>query len=205
MKETDTSQSELIKRIKEGDITSFHEIVELYKKKIYYIAYDICGDHHEAEDISQEVFIKVFRFINSFRADAKFSTWIYQITVNTAIDTLRRYKKKQISMETARMDSLPPDSSAIGACITDPESHTVRNRLRQRLMQALPGLSKKERTIFVMRYFNEFKPLEIANMLEISINSVKTMLLRAKKKLRKKLAPYNHPYDWDTNQEVPYE
>lgn len=203
--ETDTNQSELIKRIKEGDITSFHKIVEMYKKKVYYIAYDICDDHHEAEDISQEVFIKVFRFINTFRSDARFSTWIFQITVNTAIDTIRRYKKKQFFMETAQMDSMPPDSSATGASVTCPESQTLRHLLRQRLMQALPGLSRMERTVFVMRYFNEFKPIEIADMLGISINSIKTMLLRAKKKLRKKLAPYNHSYDWDPNPEVPHE
>jgi RNA polymerase sigma-70 factor, ECF subfamily len=205
MKECETSQIELVKRIKGGDMLAFHEIVELYKKKVYYIAYNICNDHHEAEDISQEVFIKVFRYIDSFRSEAKFSTWIYQVAVNTSIDTLRKYKKRQFSMETAQMDSLPPETSATGSTVTCPQSHAARNLLRQRLLQALPELSKKERTIFVMRYFNEFKPLEIAEILNLSINSIKTMLLRAKKKLRKKLAPYNHPYDGKPYSEVPYE
>lgn len=194
-----TYQIELVKRTCEGDISAFHEIVELYKKKVYYIAYDICGDFHEAEDISQEVFIKVFKFIHKLRSDTKFSTWLHQVSVNTAIDALRKHKKKQVSMETAQMDSLPPDSAVTGTRVTGPESQTAQDMLRQRVQQALPGLSKKERTAFVMRYFNDFKPLEIAEIMGISINTIKTLLLRAKKKLRKKLAPYNQEFGWSTN------
>jgi RNA polymerase sigma-70 factor (ECF subfamily) len=200
-----TYQIELVKRTSQGDISAFHEIVELYKKKVYYIAYNICGDFHEAEDISQEVFIKVFRFINKFRSDAKLSTWIYQVSVNTSIDAVRKRKKKQVFMETAQMDSLPPDSTVTGSNTAGPENLTARDLFRQRIHQALPGLSKKERAVFVMRYLNEFKLLEIAEIQGISINSIKTLLLRAKKKLRKKLAPYNQEYGWSTYPEVPNE
>ena len=200
-----TYQIELVKRTCEGDISAFHEIVELYKKKVYYIAYDICGDFHEAEDISQEVFIKVFKFINKFRSDAKFSTWIYQVSVNTSIDAIRKHKKKQIFMESAQMDTLPPDSTVTGTGLTGPEEQSARDMLRRRVQQALPGLSKKERAVFVMRYFNELKPLEIAEIMNISTNTIKTLLLRAKRKLRKELAPYNQEYGWTTNPEAAYE
>lgn len=185
----ETYEIELVKQMRDGDISSFHEIVDTYKKKVYFIAYDICGDRHEAEDISQEVFIKVFRFIKKFRMDSKLSTWIYQVSVNTAIDAVRKHKKKQVLMETAEMDAIPPGPDANGE--TEPEHLAARNQMRQQVQQALPALSKKERAVFVLRYFSEFKLLEVAEIMEISINSTKTLLLRAKRKLQKKLAAYN--------------
>ena len=200
-----TDQIELVKRTCEGDISAFHEIVERYKKKVYYIAHDICGDHHEAEDISQEVFIKVFKSINKFRSDARFSTWLYQIAVNTSIDAFRKHKKKQVFMENTQMDSLSPGSMVTGTAVTDPENQSAQDMLQYHVRQALPGLSKKERTVFAMRYFNDFKPLEIAEIMNLSINTIKTLLLRAKKKLRKKLAPYKSEHGWMTNPEVSYE
>lgn len=193
-----TDHIELVKRTCGGDISAFYEIVELYKKKVYYIAYDICGDAHDAEDISQEVFIKVFKFINKFRSDAKFSTWLYQIAVNTSIDTIRKLKKKQVSMETTQMDSLPPESTVTGTVVTGPGNQSAQDMLQHHVRQALPALSKGERTAFVMRYFNDFKPLEIAEIMDVSVNTIKTLLLRAKRKLRKKLAHYNREYGGKT-------
>ncbi len=201
----DTYDIELVRRTCEGDMTAFHQIVDTYKKKVYYIAYNICGDHHEAEDISQEVFIKVFKSIKKFRKDAKFSSWLYQVSVNTSIDAIRKVKKKQDSMETAQIDTLHPETSATGARATNPETQAANDLMRQKVQQALPVLSKKERAAFVMRYFNGFKVSEIADMMEVSINSIKTMLLRAKKKLRKKLAPYHHEFGWNTTPEANHE
>lgn len=183
-------QSELVKRTCEGDITAFHEIVDLHKKKVYYIAFNLIGDFHEAEDISQEVFIKVFRFIKKFRAEAKLSTWIYQIAVNTSLDAVRKLKDKQVLMETGQMESLPPAADS-GSEASGPENQAARELFRRRLQRALPGLSKKEQAVFALRYFNEFKLAEISEIMDISINTIKTLLMRAKKKLRKKLARYN--------------
>jgi RNA polymerase sigma-70 factor, ECF subfamily len=176
-------QIELVKRICEGDVSAFYEIVDLYKKKIYYIAYNICGDHHEAEDISQEVFIKVYKYINKFRFDAKLSTWIYQISVNTSIDAIRKKNKKQDLIEPTLMDTIQPNTSIRG-----PEEQTSQNHSLQQIRQAIPGLSKKEQTAFVMHYFNGFNMKEIAEIMALSINTIKTLLLRARRKLRFKLA-----------------
>ena len=84
----------LVDRISSGDSTAFQEFVDRYKKKIYYIAYDITGDHDDAEDVSQEVFIKVFRSLKTFRRNAKISSWLYQISVNASIDLLRKKSSK---------------------------------------------------------------------------------------------------------------
>lgn len=87
-------EQNLIDRLYSGDQSAFYDLVGRHKKKIYYIAYDITGDHHEAEDISQEVFMKVYRSLSTFRRDSKMSSWLYQITVNTSIDSLRRKTAK---------------------------------------------------------------------------------------------------------------
>lgn len=193
-----TDDNESVRRFLNGDRTAFYEIVEKYKKKVYFIALDVTGDHHEAEDISQEVFIKMFRFIHKFRMDSKLSSWIYQITINTSIDAIRKNRKKNVLMENAQMESLPSDPAVPGA---SPESQAALDMLHQRIRTALPKLSKKEHSVFVMRYFNDFKSVEIAEILNISVNTIKTLLLRGKKKLRKELANYH----WDSNPEVSYE
>lgn len=198
-------QFELVKRACKGDMSAFHEIVEIYKKKVYYISFNICGDHHEAEDISQEVFIKVFRFIKKFRFDAKLSTWIYQISVNTSLDIVRKRKNKQIYMETSEMESLPSDQTVTGSNINDPENLAIQDSIQQKLSENLKDLSKKEHAVFILRYYNGLKYVEIAEILNISINTIKTLLLRAKKKLKKKLIPYRHEYIIGAKKEISYE
>jgi len=200
-----TYRTELVKRACKGDMTAFYEIVELYKKKVYFTAYRICGDHPEAEDISQEVFIKVFRFLHKFRLDAKLSTWIYQVTVNTAIDAVRKQKKKQVYMENTQMETMSQEATVTGSPAAGPEKQAEQNSLRRWIRQALPDLSRKEQTVFALRYYNEMKLSEIAEIMNISVNTIKTMLLRAKKKLRKRLAAYHPEYDMSHDAEVSYE
>ena len=184
-------EKKLVERICGGDMTAFQRLVEQYKKKVYYLANDILGDHHEAEDISQEVFIKVFRFIKKFRKDAKLSSWIYKITVNTSIDVKRKKTKKtHIFMEDSQMESIQQDSSLTGTRINNPEHRAEVNMLQSRIEQLLHKVSPKERSVFVMRYYNEFKTTEIAEALNVSTNTIKSLLFRAKKKLRKELSIY---------------
>ncbi len=188
---TNKDEKKLVDRICGGDMASFQELVERYKKKVYYLANDIVGDHHDAEDISQEVFIKVFRFIKKFRKDAKLSSWIYQITVNTSIDLKRKKTKKtHVYMEDSQMDSIQQSSSLTGSRINHPERRAEANMLQNQIEQLLHKVSPKERSVFVMRYYNEFKTTEIAETLNVSTNTIKSLLFRAKKKLRKELSIY---------------
>lgn len=181
----------LVDRFCGGDHTAFHELVGQYKKKIYYLAYDITGNHQEAEDISQEVFIKMFRSLKKFRRDAKMSSWLYQITVNASIDTLRKKSSKpkrsidefdhlyiQEGLTTGRAANFDPVSSA--------ESSQIQNHISQALQKITP----KERTVFVMRHYNDLKLNEIAEILNVTIGTVKSLLFRAIKKLRKELSSY---------------
>ncbi len=192
---------DLINRAREKDLSAIQAIIEQHKKKIYFIAYDICGDQNEAEDISQEVFIKIFRFIGSFKFDAKFSSWVYQIAVNTAIDLVRK-RKRQIFMENAEMESLLGLRAETGGRSDNPETLTLQELLRQKIRIALLDLSKREQAVFLLRYFNQLKYAEISEILKISENTIKTLLFRGKKKLRKKLASHYQDNIFFTSPEV---
>lgn len=192
--ETETYQVELVKRACRGDKSAFHEIVGLYRKKVYYIAFDICKDKHEAEDISQEVFIKVFRFIDNFKFNSKFSSWIYQIAVNTSLDNVRKHKDRQVYMESSEMESVNYTPAVKSEEQKTPEKLTLEELLQQKIRQEVDGLSKQEHSAFVLRYYNGFKNSEIAEVMELSINTVKTLLFRAKKKMQNSLAPLKEEY-----------
>ena len=186
-----TDETKLVDRICQGQFEAFHELVELYKKKVYYLAFDMTGDHHDAEDISQEVFIKVFRHIKKFRKDSALKSWIYQITVNTCIDVQRKkFKKPQVLMEGSEMDSLQQEPAWAGTRNTDPEHYAEANMIQHRIQQLLHKVSPRERSAFVMRYYNELKTNEIAKILDVSTNTIKSLLFRARKKLQKELSFY---------------
>jgi len=182
----------LIDRFCKGDHAAFHELVGRHKKKIYYLAYDITGDHHEAEDISQEVFIKMYRSLKTFRRDAKISSWLYQVTVNASIDSLRKKSSRQAKPigEFDRL-SIQESLAASGAHVFDPLRSTESSQIQNHISQALKKISPKERTIFVMRHYNDLKLNEIAEVLGITIGTVKSLLFRAIRKLRKELSSYS--------------
>ena len=185
------NEQALVDRFCNGDSSAFQELVERHKKKVYYVAYDITGDHHEAEDISQEVFIKMFRSLKTFRRDAKMSSWLYQIAVNTSIDSLRRksHKRKKllVRLDKASIIENPPGS---GTTVVDPEQSAEASIIQSHISQALQRVSPRERSVFVMRHYNDLKMNEIAEILNVSVGTVKSLLFRAIKKLRKELLFY---------------
>ncbi len=196
------NEKNIIELVCAGDMYAFESIVERYKKKVYYIAYDIVGNHHDAEDISQEVFIKMYRTLSRFRKDAKMSSWLYQIAVNTSIDVLRKRKSKPLlnalDLEEAETHENPPGSTG-GK--DDPERRAVASLMQEHIQKALCKITPQERTVFVMRHYNEFKIREIADVLEVSSGTVKSLLFRALKKLRKELATSQGKRRWEVNYE----
>jgi len=182
----------LVEKICQGDVSAFRDLVEKYKKKIFYLAYDFLKDHSEAEDISQEVFIKVFRSIQKFKKDAKMSTWIYQITVNTCIDALRRKKAKpSIQLDEGKPVETWAADSILSAKISSPESSADASLLQIKIQDALQKISDKERAVFVMRHYNDLTINEIADVMKISSGTVKSFLFRGLQKLRKELSVYH--------------
>jgi len=181
----------LVDRISSGDSTAFQEFVDRYKKKIYYIAYDITGDHDDAEDVSQEVFIKVFRSLKTFRRNAKISSWLYQISVNASIDLLRKKSSKpEKSMDDIERADIQENLPGSSTHAQNPERSAEDLIIQNHISEALQKVSPKERSVFVMRHYNELKIREIAEILKVSPGTVKALFYRATRKLRKELSFY---------------
>jgi len=192
----------LIDRLCSGDQTAFYDLVGRYKKKIYHLAYDITGDHHEAEDISQEVFMKVYRALKTFRRDAKMSSWLHQITVNASIDSLRR-KSAKPAKSMGKFDNVVAQENIIASSTQnyDPVQSTESIQIQNRISLALQKISPKERIVFVLCHYNGLKLNETAEILNVTIGTVKSLLFRAIRKLRKELSPFLNDY----RMEIPHE
>jgi RNA polymerase sigma-70 factor (ECF subfamily) len=192
----------LVDRICSGDLSAFQELVENHKRKVYYLAYDIVGDHQEAEDVSQEVFIKVYRSIHTFRKDAKMSSWIHHITVNSAIDVLRKHKARpKVNLEHLDQAEAYDNPPGAGSAFPNPEKTADASLLQGRIQDALHKVSPRERTVFMMRHYNDFQISEIADVLEVSTGTVKSLLFRALHKLRKELSSYTGNARWEASYE----
>lgn len=190
----------LIDRLCSGDQSAFHDLVGRYKKKVYYLAYDITGDHHEAEDISQEVFMKVYRSLKTFRRDAKMSSWLHQITVNASIDSLRR-KSVRHARSGSELDNVETEENllASGTHNLDPVRTTESIQIQNRISQALQKISPRERIVFVMCHYNGLKLKETAEILNVTLGTVKSLLFRAIKKLRKEISPFLYEYNTENS------
>lgn len=183
---------ELVRRVQAGEASAFREFVRRHQRDVYGLAYDLCGNHHDAEDLSQEVFIKAYRAIGSFRADAKPGSWLYRITMNTFLDSRRRKPVSMISLQAPR-DTEPGDDHPIDmpAPTAGPDRVTHSAQIGQDIERALDVLSAQERSVFVMRHYQDMPIGEISTCLSIAEGTVKSMLFRSIRKLRVQLAHYS--------------
>jgi RNA polymerase sigma-70 factor (ECF subfamily) len=184
-----TEEKELIDRLSRGETAAFRELVGAYKKKMYHFALDMVGDPADAEDISQEVFLKVFRSFSTFKRTAKLSSWLYRIAYNAAIDHLRRKSTTPEAVRDEVLDaSLQDRGFGESSAAQDPARVAEKNLLQARIEKALQKVSSQERAVFLMRHDNDLKLDEIAEIMKISIGSVKSYLFRCIRKLRKELS-----------------
>ncbi len=176
--------------MQQGDMSAFRELVERYKKNIYYLAHDLTRNHHDAEDLSQEVFIKAFRSMQNFRGDAKLSSWLYRITVNTAISQKRKKSVSNMQLQENFDECVNESEQNNKSFSRNPEKLAEAGLMRDHLERAIQKLTPRERSIFVLRHYNDLPQKEIAEILKINVGTVKSMLFRAIKKLQDELAFY---------------
>ena len=162
----------------------FRALVEQYKRPLYALAYDLTGSHHDAEDLSQEVFIKAYRALPDFRGDAQLFSWLYRITVNTHLNKRRkkalRFRQLWDDFSRAERDDPAPR----------PDDLVQDGGIRQHVDAALEQLSPRERTAFVLRYYQDLSIKEVAATMDVAEGTVKSLLYRAAQKLRDALAFY---------------
>ncbi len=181
----------LIEQIKQGQKDAFKELVEKYQKPLYYYCYRLCRNHADAEDLSQEVFIKVYQKIDQFREEAKIQTWIYRIASNAFIDK----KRRKVFMLT-EIDNPDGDTNYDAAAIQSQKSNISPERqaesaiLQKHIDKAMQKLSDKEKAAFILKHHNGLAIKEIAAIFKTSDGTVKSHLFRAVKKLQTSLAFY---------------
>jgi len=186
-------EQDLILSVQGGQKELFYELVRPYEKRVYAAALAILHNEQDAEDVVQEAMLKAFAKIGQFRAEARFSTWLIQITVNEAL--MRRRRGRIVVMEGIddhRLGQGDSDRDYAPRDFADwreiPSETLERKEVRQRLAQALSSLDRKYREVFVLRDMEHLNIQETADALGISVASVKTRLLRARLMLRDMLA-----------------
>jgi len=185
---------ELVERLRAGEPAAFREMVECYQRDVYALAYDLCGNHHDAEDLSQEVFIKAIRGVGSFRADAKLGSWLYRITMNAHIDNKRRKPVQLVSIDghmgENEAEPLADRMLDLAAVAVGPDRAAGAARFQADVERALDALSTQERSVFVLRHYHDMKIGEISSSLSIAEGTVKSLLFRSMRKLRDRLSQY---------------
>jgi RNA polymerase sigma-70 factor (ECF subfamily) len=181
-------ENAIIEGMARGDQRAFHELVERFKKKVYYLALDMAGNPVDAEDISQEVFLKVYRSFSTFRKGAKLSSWLYRITYNASIDHLRRKGAAPEAIADELIESsLGSDAGLPRRGAADPGAALESSQLQDRIARALEKVSPQEKAVFLLRHYDDLMLKDIASCLGLSIGSVKSYLFRAVHKLQKEL------------------
>ena len=183
-----SADTDLISRAAGGDTSAFQALVERHRSMVYRAAYQFAGNHHDAEDIAQEVFIKVYRSLDRFRQDAQLTSWLYRIVMNACIDHRRRQRPAVTAPfgEEAeqRMLNTPEDTPG-------PEERAYAGELGQVLESEIGRLPNGQRVVFVMRHHQGMKLCEIAEALGLAEGTVKRQLHAAVHRLRQALTQAN--------------
>src|SRR5216684_1784597 len=184
------NEETLIRRIREGEHELFYELIRPYERRVYSAALSILRNEADAEDAAQEAMLKAFKHIRQFRAEARFSTWLIQITVNEARMWRRKghaHMMEPIAIREDEEGNYTPRDFADWREI--PSETLERHEVRQMLAEALASLGQIYREVFVLRDMQQLSIEETSKALGISTASVKTRLLRARLMLRDLLAP----------------
>ncbi len=159
-----------------------YQIVDKYRKFVFAVAFRYSGSYDDADDISQETFIKVFENLHKFQGKSSLKTWIYKITVNTF---LAGKKKRRITSALNQLEA--NDIENIEANSSTPDEELEFKELNEKFLKALNSLPKKQREVFSLRYFDEMKYEDISDLLGLTVGGLKANYFHAIKKLTKLL------------------
>jgi len=183
------SSEDLMARIAEGDEDAFEILVGRHQTSILNLIYRFIGDRTQAKDFSQEVFLKVWQAARSYEPKARFTTWIYQITVNLCLNELKSARRKKW-FQFLRFGE--DQENTIEDVIVDPspspEDLLLSRERSKRISEALQGLPANQRMALVLKRYDDLSYNEIAGILGCSVSAVESLLVRAKRTLQKKLA-----------------
>lgn len=191
---TSELEDKLVKLAQQGDQKAFQELVVRYQRRVFNICYGIVKNADEAQDLTQETFIRVHKNLARFEGNASFYTWIYRIAKNVGIDHIRKSRRRSASSFDEMMETNTERTIDTGSMPTplgiNPSKVAGRRELMEQMQNALASLSESHREIIVLREIEDLSYQEIADALDISIGTVMSRLHHARKNMQKALHDY---------------
>lgn len=174
----------LVQNVKQGDKEAFMVLIRTYQKKVFVVAYSFFRNREDALDLVQETFLKLYQKIGLFRRGENFEAWLLQISKNLCIDYYRKnYLRRKEGENGKRIEELTLQSES------RQDFHQTQE-FREILSRSVDKLTEKQRMIFIMRHYNQMKNEEIAQILNISLGTVKSLHFKAIQNLRALMSPY---------------
>lgn len=190
----ETPDLELVARCRDGDRDAYRLLVERYQRRVYGIAIGVLKNPEDAMDVTQDVFVKVYKNLGSFKGDSSFYTWLYRVCVNLCIDHVRKAKRARsveyddgIARDDGGEDAAP---LVADTAHMHPGKAAERSQLRDAIAAALDQLSENHRTIIILREVEGLSYEEIAEAMECHVGTVMSRLHHARKNLQKALKPF---------------
>lgn len=182
-----TNEDKLIRKAQKGDVPAFERIISDYQNVVYSVAYRYADNAEDAADMSQEIFLKMFKSINTFQFKSKLSTWIYRVATNTCIDLVKKAKRdgSTYSINEGYENS---DGDMKYSEITDdssqPDVVAEKSEMRDVINTAISELNEDYRTVIILRDIQGLSYDEISEIIDCSVGTVKSRISRGRKKLR---------------------
>jgi RNA polymerase sigma-70 factor, ECF subfamily len=180
-----TSDEELVARSVEGDLDSFNQLVLRWERPIYALAYRVIGREEDARDVAQESFLRAFRALPGFKGQAKFSSWLYRITLNLCRDWIRRERRTPVAQAPEGVDLIELAGEATPSETI--EDLVSRREMSRAVAKAMALLPEDQRTAIILKEYHGLTFQEIADMLECPLSTVKTRLYQGLNVLRRHL------------------
>ncbi len=184
----------LVRKAQAGDQRAFSTLVERYQRKAYAVALGLVKDKEEAMDVAQEAFVKVYKYLDHFKGDSSFYTWLYRITVNICIDRRRRKGSApgdQVEFDEAVQNEAEGEVGVLGSRLgNNPQKAALRAELMQKIEEALEQIPEKHRAILLLREVEGMSYEDLAETLNIRKGTVMSRLFHARKKMQSLLSAY---------------
>ena len=188
----ETPDAELIAAILDGSEAAFGTLVDRYKDRLFRLLSRYCRDQVECEDLAQDVFLKVFRKLDTFQGGSQFFTWMYRIAVNTATDHLARASSRRLRLVEDVVLEINEPGGAGGDRDDDPAEPAMAAELASVTRRILDKLPEKYRTILILREYEELSYNQISDVLECNLGTVESRLFRARQRFKEALER-DHP------------
>jgi RNA polymerase sigma-70 factor (ECF subfamily) len=179
------SDEELVARSRGGDLDSFNQLVLRWERPIYALAYRVIGREEDARDVAQETFLRAFRALSGFKGQAKFSSWLYRITLNLCRDWIRRERRTPIALAPEGVDLVELAGEAVDTESVD--ELVSRNERSRAVAKAMAQLPDEQRTAIILKEYHGLTFQEIADLLDCPLSTVKTRLYQGLTVLRRTL------------------